>query len=93
MNIEHLHQRRLLMLFHHLQTSSDLLVRELISQLLSTKFLLSKAAKFASDLELNNISQFTSGQLKIAICSAQWQKLSISFAWPDRYFLGVAFID
>jgi len=27
---------------------------------------------------LNNVSQFTSGKLKIAICSAQWQKLSMT---------------
>ena len=74
-NIEHMHQRQILMFSCHLQTSCDPLVREcfdIISQFPFSKFLLSKANKFASDLELNNTSRFTSGQLKNAICSAQW---------------------
>ena len=79
LNTEHLYQRQLLMLSHHLQTSSDILVREcfnLISQMPSSKSLLSKATKLASELGLINTSHFTSGQLKNAICSAQCQKLT-----------------
>ena len=77
-NIEHMHKRRLLMLSRNLQTSCDPLVREYFDlnfQLPFSKSLLSKANKFATDLELNNTSRFTSGQLKNTICSAQWQKI------------------
>ena len=79
LNTEHLYQRRFLVLSYHLQTSSDILVREcfnLISQMTSFKSLLSKATKLASELGLINTSHFTSGQLKNAICSAQYQKLT-----------------
>ena len=78
LNIEHLYQRRLLMLSRHLQTSCDPLVREcfsLISQMPPSKSLLSRATKFASDLELSNISQSNAGQLKNSISTAQWRKL------------------
>ena len=81
LNIEHMYQRRLMMFSHHLQTSSDFLVKEcshLISQMSSSKSLLSRAAAFASDLQLTNISHFSAGQLKNSISSAQWQKLYTS---------------
>jgi len=73
-NIENMYQRRLVMFSRHLETSSDFLVKEcfnLISQMSSSKSLLSKAAAFASDLKLTNISHFSAGQLKNSISSAQ----------------------
>jgi len=79
LNIEYMYQRRLMMLYHHLQTSCDYLVREcfsLMSQVSSSKSLLSKAVAFASDLKLSNISHFSTGQLKNSICFAQWQRLN-----------------
>ena len=72
------------MLSQHLQTSCDLLVREcccLISQMPSFKSLLFKAVMFASDLDLIDTLHFTSGQLKNAICSSQWQKLNTIIAF------------
>jgi len=67
-NIEHLYQRRLLMMSRHLQTSCNPLVREcfrLVSQVPSSKSLVAMANKFASDLNLNNIKHFSNSQLKM----------------------------
>ena len=77
-NVEHLYQRRVLMLAQHLRVSCDPLVKEchdLISQMPSRRSLLSRATAFASDLGLDDISNLSSGQLKSTVCSAQREKL------------------
>lgn len=73
-SIEHLYQRRLLMMSQHFQTSCDPLVREcfnLVSQIPSSKSLVTLANQFAADLNLNSVKNFSTGQLKKAVCSAQ----------------------
>ena len=72
-NIEHLYQRRIVMLSRHLQTSQDPLVKacyQLISWFPPRKSLICKAHTISSALSIDNFSEYTSVQLKRALCTA-----------------------
>jgi len=85
-NIEHLYHRRLVLLSHHLRTSSDDLVQaccELMLEIPSRRSVLSMADDVASSLALGDVLSFSSGQLKIAVATSQREKLlDILYAKP-----------
>ena len=66
------------MLSHHLQTSQDPLVKaccQLISHFPPRKSLISRAHGITADLTLGNMLDYSSGQLKQALCAAQCEQL------------------
>jgi len=94
-NIEHLYQRRLVLLSHHLRTSSDDLVKaccELMMESPSCRSVLSIADDVASSLALGDMLSFSSGQLKTAVATSQRKKLlDILYAKPlhGKFFMWV----
>ena len=77
-NIEHIFQRRLLSLPHHLQTSTDSLVHaccEVMSQFPPRKSLITRAGDISTSLALDNISDCNAELLKTVVCAAQRKKL------------------
>jgi len=76
--IEHLYQRRLLLLSRHLQTSTDALVHaccELMSQFPPRKSILVKANEVAASLSIDEILTYDAVDLKDVVCSKQKKKL------------------
>ena len=87
-SIEHLYQRCLLSLSHHLQTSSDTLVNaccELMSQFPPRKSLLAVAGDVATSLGLDGMLNCTAEQLKTEVCAAQKKKLLESLCFKPLH--------
>ena len=77
-NIEHLYQRRVVMLSYHLQISQDPLVRaccQLVSHFPPHKSLIRRADGIITDLSVGNLLEYTSGQLRKVLCVAQHDHL------------------
>jgi len=77
-NIEHIYQRRVVMLSYHLQTSQDPLVKacyQLVSTFPPRKSLISKADEIVAALAVDKPLGSTPGKLREALCAAQREQL------------------
>ena len=87
-NIEYLYQRRIVMLSRHLQTSQDPLVKacyQLIFWFPPRKSLICKAHTISAALSIDNFSEYTSIQLKRALCTAHLMSSFLTSYVPSHY--------